>query len=87
MNAATLAGLIGCGALLYATAGQAGGTGFLAVMALANLPLVEMRETALLLNIVAAGYGTWRLRRVGIIERTLLRPLILPSFVAAFVGE
>ena len=45
--------------LLYATVRQAGGTAFLAVMALAAFPGDEMRPTALLLNVVAAGYATW----------------------------
>ena len=53
-----VAAIIGCVSLLYATAGQAGGTAFLTVMAFAAFPAVEMRATALLLNIVAAGYAT-----------------------------
>jgi hypothetical protein len=39
-------GLIGCVSLLYATAGQAGGTAFLAIMAFAAFPATEMRATA-----------------------------------------
>jgi hypothetical protein len=54
-----VAALIACVALLYATVGQAGGTAFLAIMAFAAFPADEMRPTALLLNIVAAGYATW----------------------------
>ena len=38
--------LIGFVSLLYATAGQAGGTAFLAVMAFAAFPATEMRATA-----------------------------------------
>jgi hypothetical protein len=53
-HALIVASLIGCVSLLYATAGQAGGTAFLAVMAFAAFPAIEMRATALLLNIVAA---------------------------------
>ncbi|MEI9923819.1 MAG: hypothetical protein WDN50_10230 [Bradyrhizobium sp.] len=45
--------LFGVVSLLYATVGQAGGTAFLALMALASYPSNEMRPTALLLNIVA----------------------------------
>jgi len=72
--------------LLYATAGQAGGTGFLAVMAVTGFSATEMRPTALLLNIVAAGYATWRLHGGGVIDWPLLRRLLLPSLVMAFVG-
>ena len=81
-----VAGLIACVSLLYATAGQAGGTAFLAVMAFAAFPAIEMRPTALLLNIVAASYATWRLHQNAAIDRTLLLPLTLPSLVTAFVG-
>jgi uncharacterized membrane protein YfcA len=86
MDAFLVASLIGCVSLLYATAGQAGGTAFLAVMAFAGFPATEMRATALLLNIVAAGYGTWRLHRRGIIDRKMLLPLTVPSLVTAFLG-
>jgi uncharacterized protein len=72
--------------LLYATAGQAGGTAFLAVMAFASFPAVEMRPTALLLNIVAAGYATWRLHQRAAIDRTMLLRVTAPSLVTAFAG-
>jgi uncharacterized protein len=78
--------LIGFVSLLYATAGQAGGTAFLAVMAFAAFPATEMRATALLLNIVAAGYATWQLHRRAAIDRKVLLPLTVPSLVAAFLG-
>lgn len=45
-------------ALVYATVGQAGGTAFLAVMAVAAMPVSELRRTAQALNIVAASYAT-----------------------------
>jgi uncharacterized protein len=81
-----VAGLIGCVSLLYATAGQAGGTAFLAVMAFAAFPATEMRATALLLNIVAAGYAAWRLHRRGMIDQEMLLPLTVPSLLTAFLG-
>ena len=82
----TVASLIGCVSLLYATAGQAGGTAFLAVMAFAEFPAAEMRPTALMLNIVAAGYATWRLHRRAAIDFKILLPLTAPSLAAAFLG-
>jgi uncharacterized protein len=84
-HALIIAGLIGCVSLLYGTVGQAGGTAFLAVMAFAAFPATEMRATALLLNIVAAGYATWRLHRRAV-DRKMLLPLTVPSLVAAFLG-
>src|ERR1700728_3316909 len=86
MDASLVAGLIGCVWLLYGTAGQAGGTAFLAIMAFAAFPATEMRATALLLNIVAAGYATWRLHRRAVIDRRMLLPLTVPSLVTAFLG-
>ncbi len=70
-----VAALIGFVSLLYATAGQAGGTAFIAVMAFAAFPATEMRAMALLLNIVAAGYATWQLHRKATIDRKMLLPL------------
>jgi hypothetical protein len=86
VNTFLIAGLIGCVSLLYATAGQAGGTAFLAVMAFAAFPAAEMRPTALLLNVVAAGYATWRLHRRAAIDRSLLLQVTVPSLVTAFIG-
>lgn len=72
--------------LLYATAGQAGGTAFLAIMAFAAFPAIEMRATALLLNIVAAAYATGRLHHRGAVDLKLLLPLTAPSLVTAFAS-
>jgi uncharacterized membrane protein YfcA len=63
MGTLLVTGLIACVSLFYATAGQAGGTTFLPILAFAGFPAAELRATALTLNIVAAGYATWRLRR------------------------
>jgi uncharacterized membrane protein YfcA len=57
-----------------------------AVMAFAAFPATEMRATALLLNIVAAGYATWRLHRRSVIDRKMLSSLTVPSLVTAFLG-
>ena len=81
-----VAALIACVSLLYATVGQAGGTAFLAIMAFAAFPADEMRPTALLLNIVAAGCATWRLHRSGAIDHRMLLKVTIPSLVTAFAG-
>jgi hypothetical protein len=83
---ASLAVIIAAIALLYATAGQAGGTAFLAVMALAGFPAEQMRPTALLLNIVAAGYATIWLQRAGAIDWRLLGRFLVAALPAAFAG-
>jgi uncharacterized membrane protein YfcA len=81
-----VATLIACVSLLYATVGQAGGTAFLAIMAFAAFPADEMRPTALLLNVVAAGYATWRLRRASAIDHRMLLKVTIPSLGTAFAG-
>jgi len=81
-----VAALMTCVSLLYATVGQAGGTAFLAIMALWGFPAAEMRPTALFLNIIAAGYATWLLQRRGTLNWKALAPLTVPSVITAFAG-
>jgi hypothetical protein len=81
-----VAAFMACVSLLYATAGQAGGTAFVAVMAVAAFPAAEMRPTALLLNVIAAGYATWRLHQNAAIDRKVLVLVTIPSMVTAFGG-
>ena len=82
----TVAALMACASLLYATAGQAGGTAFLAIMAVWGFPAAEMRPTALLLNIIAAGYATWLLQRRAILDWKMIARLAVPSLATAFAG-
>jgi len=81
-----VAALIGVVSMLYATAGQAGGTAFVAVMGLAAFPAAQVRPTALALNVVAAGYATWRLRASDAFDIRTFGLLAIPSVAAAFVG-
>ncbi len=71
---------------VYASVGQAGGTGFLAVMAVAGIPVDQLRPTALAMNIVAASYTTWRLHALGLIDWHRLLALAAPALPAAFIG-
>jgi uncharacterized membrane protein YfcA len=72
--------------VVYATVGQAGGTGFLAVMAVGGVPVDELRPTALAMNVVAASYTSWRLHAAGLIDWRRLMALAGPALPAAFVG-
>jgi uncharacterized protein len=72
--------------LLYATVGQAGGTSFLALMALASFSPSEMRPTALILNIVASSYSTWLFNRGRFVDWAKLYPLLVSSLPTALVG-
>ena len=81
-----LALLFGAISLLYATVGQAGGTSFLALMALASFPPSTMRPTALVLNIVASTYSTWLFNRGKFVDWAKLTPLLVSSVPTALVG-
>lgn len=72
--------------LVYSTVGQAGGTAFLAIMAVMGLPAAELRPTALILNIVAAGYATWRLSAARVIDWRSLMCVGLPALPLSFLG-
>lgn len=71
---------------VYASVGQAGGTGFLAIMAVSGVPVDQLRPTALAMNVVAAAYTTWRLHVAGLIDWRGLTTLAVPALPAAFIG-
>ena len=82
----TVAALNACASLLYAMVGQAGGTAFIAIMAFWGFLVAETRPTALLLNIVAAGYAPWLLQRRAILDWKMSARLGVPSLATAFAG-
>jgi len=47
-------------AALYSTVGHGGGSGYLAVLAIAAIAPEQMRPTALILNIVVSSIATWK---------------------------
>lgn len=73
-------------ALLYASVGQAGASGYLAVMALLGISPDIMRPTALVLNILVAGIATSRFHGAGHFSWPLLRPFALASAPLAILG-
>jgi uncharacterized protein len=73
-------------ALLYASVGFGGGTGYLAIIALAGLPPTEIRATALVLNVIVAGIGTVQFARKGHFNWRLLAPFLITSMPAAFLA-
>lgn len=77
---------IGAVAVLYASVGHAGATGYLAVLTLAGLPADVVRPTALVLNVCVATIATAQFTRAGHLRCDLLGPLLLGSVPAAFVG-
>ncbi len=82
----TLCALIFLAAGLYSSVGHAGASGYLAAMALFGLSPAIMKPTALVLNILVAGFATARLQRAGLINWRLLTPFVLTSIPLAFIG-
>ncbi|WP_245472428.1 sulfite exporter TauE/SafE family protein [Rhizobium jaguaris] len=78
--------LIALVSTIYATAGQAGGTAFLAIMAFMGVQPAELRPTALALNVIAAGYATWRAYNHGTVDWRLFRWIAIASLPGAFAG-
>jgi uncharacterized membrane protein YfcA len=72
--------------MLYAAVGQAGGSGYLAAMALLGFAPTEMRPTALVLNVLVAAVATAKFYRAGYVSWITLWPFALTSVPAAFIG-
>jgi uncharacterized membrane protein YfcA len=73
-------------ALLYASVGFGGATGYLAVMSLFGIEPQVMASTALVLNVVVASISFITYFRAGHLRRDLLLPFIITSIPAAFIG-
>lgn len=82
----TLLALLFAAALLYAAAGQGGGSGYIAVMGLYGVAPEVMRPTALSLNVLVAGLATWRLWRAGWGGWPALWPFLVGSVPGAAAG-
>ena len=72
-------------ALLYSSVGHAGASGYLAVMALFSLAPEVIKPTALVLNVLVAGIGTWHFWRAGHFSWRLFWPLAVLAVPLAFV--
>lgn len=77
---------IASAALLYASVGHGGASGYLAVMALAGVVPATMKPAALALNVLVAGIATWRFARAGAFSLRLWWPFAVASAPAAFLG-
>lgn len=78
--------LMGLAAALYSTVGHGGASAYLAIMALFSVAPVTMRPTALALNLVVAGLGSWRYWRAGQTNLKLLLMFAATAVPAAFIG-
>src|SRR5215210_8953858 len=83
---ALLAVLILAAAILYASVGHAGASGYLAAMALVGVAPETMRPTALVLNLFVATIVIVRFSMAGHLPWRSLVPLAIGSVPLAFVG-
>ena len=73
-------------AVLYASVGHAGASGYLAAMAFAGTPVPMMRPTALVLNLLVASIAAARFGRAGFFSWRLFWPFALGSIPLAYIG-
>lgn len=73
-------------ALLYATAGHGGASGYLAVMALFSVETAAMRPTALGLNLAVSAIALVRFRGAGAFSWERFWPFAVASVPAAYLG-
>lgn len=73
-------------AFLYSSVGHAGASGYIAVMTLASLSPEIVKPSALALNILVAGIGSWQFLRAGHFRWALFWPFALLSVPMAFLG-
>ena len=77
---------IGAVALVYASVGHAGATGYIALMTLFGLDPQVIRPTALMLNVIVASIATGQFWRAGHVRLRLFLPLAVASVPAAAAG-
>ena len=73
-------------AALYSTVGHGGASAYLAIMALFAVSPETMRPTALALNLIVAGFGSWRYWRAGQTNLKLLFAFAVAAVPAAYIG-
>jgi hypothetical protein len=83
---AALCLLFALGAALYSSVGHGGASAYIAAMALFSVAPETMKPTALALNMLVAGFGTWRYSRRGLTNWNLVLAFALTATPAAFVG-
>ena len=77
---------VGLVALVYASVGHAGATGYIAVMTLFGMSAVVIRPTALMLNIVVGAITALQFGRAGYVRAHQIVPLVCGSIPAALIG-
>lgn len=73
-------------AALYTSVGHAGASAYIALMALFGLAPASMRPTALALNILVAGFASFRYLRAGMFRWRTAWPFLLGAVPFAILG-
>jgi uncharacterized membrane protein YfcA len=73
-------------AVLYSSVGHAGGSGYLAIMALLSFAPETIKPTSLILNIVVATIASVKYIREGYFDKKVFFPFIVSSIPMAFLG-
>lgn len=73
-------------AALYAAVGQAGASGYLAAMGMFGLAPTVMKPTALALNLLVAGIGTFQFWRSGLFSWRTFYPFAVLGFPFSLLG-
>ena len=73
-------------AVLYTSVGHGGASAYIALMALFGVETPVIRPTALVLNLIVSGLGSWRFSRAGLFRWRTLWPFLLGSLPMAFLG-
>jgi len=73
-------------ALLYASVGQAGGTGYVAVMGVLGLAPDVIKPAALALNVLVASIACWRFHRVGLLTWRTCYPFAILGAPFSLLG-
>ena len=74
------------GAALYTSVGHAGASAYIALMALFGVAPAVMRPTALALNILVAGFTSFRYLRAGLFRWRTLWPFLIGALPLAVIG-
>lgn len=77
---------VGLVALLYASVGHGGASGYIAVMALAALPTTIIKPTALILNILVSAIALFQFSRAGYFNWRTFWPFAVTSIPCSFIG-
>ncbi len=73
-------------ALLYSMVGQAGGTGYIALMSLAGLAADTIKPTALALNVLVSSIGCIRFQRAGLLTWRTVYPFAILGAPFSLLG-